>query len=220
MRLKIALTLCAALGCTGVLADEPGFSWSRATLKLVDSGDPVRGKAVARTHKCKKCHGKTGTSEENDTPSIAGQVPAYQFKQLMDYKSGVREEKTMNKRARKLTPEDMADLAAYYATQAPVEAPERSVPELVADGDMDRLLLPCSVCHGKQGEGLGFEVPALAGQRAEHLVETLEAFREGDRENDEFGRMRFIAKQLTDDEIEEVAEFYGTEAEEEEEDDD
>lgn len=199
------------------LADEPGFSWSRTTLKLIESGDATRGKAVAKSHKCKKCHGKTGLSDENDTPSIAGQVPAYHFKQLMDYKSGVREEKTMAKRARKLTREDMADLAAFYATQPPEPIPGKTVPQLVSSGDMSRLLLPCDVCHGKQGEGLGFEVPALQGQRADHLIETLEAFRDSDRENDEYGRMRFIAKQLTDEEIEELAAYYGTEVEEDDE---
>ncbi|MET0067404.1 MAG: c-type cytochrome [Candidatus Thiodiazotropha sp.] len=206
---RLAIYCLGCLLATGsVLADEPVFRWDRATLKLVASGDATRGQAIAKEHKCKKCHGKTGVSEEDDTPSIAGQVPTYQFKQLMDYKSGVRDEKTMTKRARKLTREDMADLAAFYATQTPEDGVMKTVPKLVEEGDMSRLLLPCSVCHGKKGEGLGFEVPALAGQKIEHFIETMEAFQEGDRENDEYGRMRFIAQQLSEDEIAELAAFY------------
>ncbi|MET0091803.1 MAG: c-type cytochrome [Candidatus Thiodiazotropha sp.] len=205
------------LGCLliagPVMADEPEFRWDRATLKLVASGDAARGEAIAKEH---KCHGKTGVSEEDDTPSIAGQVPTYQFKQLMDYKSGVRDEKTMTKRARKLTREDMADLAAFYAAQTPEEGVMKEVPKLVKEGDMGRLLLPCSVCHGKNGEGLGFEVPALAGQKIDHFIETMEAFQEGDRDNDEYGRMRFIAQQLSEDEIAELAAFYSAPPETEE----
>jgi cytochrome c553 len=34
------------------------------------------------------------------------------------------------------------------------------------------------------------------------------AFQDGDRENDEYGRMRFIASQLTEEEIEQLAGYY------------
>ena len=206
-RLSLAFLSCLFVNA-GVSADEPQFHWDRATLTLIASGDAARGQAIAKEHKCKKCHGKTGVSDEDDTPSIAGQVPSYLFKQLMDYKSGLREEKTMTKRARKLTREQMADLAAFYAMQKPEEAVMQQAPKLVTEGDLNRLLLPCNVCHGKHGEGLGFEVPALAGQKIEHFVETLEAFQESDRENDQYGRMRFIAQQLTEDEITELAAYY------------
>lgn len=190
------------------VADEPGFQWNRATLALIAGGDAARGEAIAKEHKCKKCHGKTGVSDEDDSPSIAGQIPAYQFKQLMDFKTGLRDEKDMTKRARKLTPEDMADLAAFYATQKPEIPPKREPPTLVTEGDMSRLLLPCGVCHGKQGEGRGVQVPALTGQKIEHFVDTLTAFQESDRENDEYGRMRFIAERLTEAEILELAAYY------------
>jgi len=216
---NLTTILIASLFLSGaVFAEEPVFKWDRATLKLVAAGDEIKGRAIAKEHKCKKCHGDTGIADEDDTPSIAGQIPSYHFKQLMDYKSGVRDEKTMTKRARKLTREEMADLAAFYAAQKPEAAMKKGMPKLVDKGDMNRLLLPCNVCHGKNGEGMGFEVPALAGQKIEHFVETMEAFKEGDRENDEYGRMRFIAEQLTEDEIMELAEFYSTEPMEEEED--
>lgn len=37
-------------------AEEEEFRWSRATLDLIESGDAARGKEVAKTQKCKKCH--------------------------------------------------------------------------------------------------------------------------------------------------------------------
>lgn len=194
-------------------ASEEGFQWSRATLDAIESGDAKRGKKVAAEHKCKKCHGKTGISDEDDTPSIAGQVPAYHFKQLMDYKYETREEKTMTKRARKLSAQDMADLAAWFGSQ---ESEQRggtkirlAIPKLVTHGDPKRFLLPCNVCHGKEGEGMGVQVPAISGQKQEAFVDTMTYFRDGDRENDEYGRMRFIAQQLTEEEIEQLAKYYG-----------
>ncbi len=209
MMKKLSLTLFACLLLNGAaIADEPGFKWDRATLKLIAGGDAAKGKQVAKKQKCSKCHGDTGVSEEDDTPSIAGQVPSYHFKQLMDYQSGDRDSRTMAKVARKLTREDMSDLAAHFAAQKPEPAMKQGKPMLVYEGDMQRLLLPCNVCHGKNGEGLGFEVPAIAGQKIEHFIETMEAFKEGDRENDHYGRMRFIAEQLSEDEIEELANYY------------
>ncbi|MCB1787263.1 MAG: cytochrome c4 [Gammaproteobacteria bacterium] len=210
-----AITFCVGIGvATGcvtsvAVAEEPHFKWSRQTLALIASGNKEQGAEVADKHRCQKCHGDTGVSDESDTPSIAGQIAAYQFKQLMDYKNGTRNERQMEKIARKLTPEDMADLAAFYAAQTPATpAGVTAAPQMVTAGDMGRLLLPCDVCHGKQGEGLGAEVPALAGQSNEYLMTTLTEFKEGERQNDHYGRMRYIAKQLTDEEIEALVAYY------------
>lgn len=218
----LTLGLVAAASCVAFAGGEDPiepFAWSRATLDLVASGDIERGKEVATKRKCSKCHGDLGIPEDDDeTPSIAGQSAAYNFKQLVDYKTEVRESRDMKKATKKLGLQDMSDLAAYFATLPP-EPPEGKTqpPELVTAGDLDRLLLPCNVCHGTEGEGLGLEIPAIAGQKIDHFVEVMTAFQEGDRENDEYGRMRFIAAQLSEDEIEELAAYYAAPRSEEEE---
>jgi len=48
----------------------------------------------------------------------------------------------------------------------------------------------------------------LRGQRVQYFIDTMTEFREGERENDAYGRMRFIASQLTEDEIAELAVYY------------
>lgn len=208
MKLPVAITLGFSLLTFNVAADEPGFQWNYATLRLIASGDPVKGEAIAKKHKCAKCHGETGISEEDDTPSIAGQMRSYQFKQLMDYKHSTRDERTMIKRARKLTQEEAADLAAFYEAQAPEQPPQREAPKLATEGDKGRLLLSCDVCHGKGGVGYGMESPVLLGQKPQYFIDTMMAFREGDRENDAYGRMRFIANTLTEEEIKTLAAYY------------
>ncbi|MEE9355711.1 MAG: c-type cytochrome [Methylococcaceae bacterium] len=70
------------------------------------------------------------------------------------------------------------------------------------------MLPPCSVCHGTEGEGEKMDIPALAGQQVEYLEKTLKAYKRGDRHNDIYSRMRLIAKQLTDEEIKDLAQYY------------
>lgn len=210
--MKIMIAFAGALSlvvAAQAVAEEPGFRWSRVTLKLIDSGDPARGAEVAEKQRCAKCHEDDGVSTDVDTPSIAGQTSAYTFKQLVDYKSGVREDRDMQRAARKLTPEEMADLAAFYAAQAaPAKAGSRPAPVLVEVGDLNRMLLPCGVCHGRSGEGYGLESPALAGQSYGYFVNTLMAFRESERSNDHYGRKRFIAGRLSEEEIKQLAAYY------------
>lgn len=210
MKTTLILSLGLVVAAAAAIADDDApFEWSRASLELIAAGDPVRGEEIAGKVRCSKCHGETGISEDDETPSIAGQVRAYTYKQLVDFKSGLRDSSDMTKAVRKLSKDDMADLAAYFATQTPEPpAVTEPVPRLVAFGDESRLLLPCAVCHGEKGEGWGDQVPSLAGQKIDHLVETMTAYRTGERANDEFARMRFIAGQLTPDEINEVAVFY------------
>lgn len=212
MKTTLILTLGLLIALSGATTAEDTvepFAWSGLTLDLIASGDAGRGEGIATKQKCGKCHGDAGIAEDDETPSIAGQIPSYQFKQLLDYKAEIRESKDMKKATSKLGLQDMADLAAYFATLPP-EPPEGKAkpPLLVTRGDLDRLLLPCNVCHGEKGEGLGFEVPAIGGQKVEHFVETMTAFREGDRQNDHYGRMRFIAGQLSEDEVAELAAYY------------
>ena len=76
-------------------------------------GDADAGKAKAKS--CAGCHGANGEGKKKNSP-IAG-MPESEFIQAMqDYKSGKREDKSMVRAAKKLSDEDFANLAAYYAS--------------------------------------------------------------------------------------------------------
>ncbi|MCB1802183.1 MAG: cytochrome c4 [Gammaproteobacteria bacterium] len=188
------------------------FGWTPPVMRTLQVGDPVRGEAVVKEARCAKCHGDTGVSEDDDTPSLAGQTAAYTFKQLVDYKTERRENRSMRKAVRKLSPRDMADIGAFYAAQTPQEPAGGEPPHLVNNGDRSRLLLACNDCHNESKEFRSqMEIPAtLAGQKPIYFVETMKEFRSGTRANDLFGRMRFIASRLTDDEITALARYYAT----------
>jgi len=65
---------------------------------------------------CQACHGLDGLSKNPESPNLAGQIESYLLKALMDYKSGARKNESMNIVTRDLSEQDMADIAAYYAS--------------------------------------------------------------------------------------------------------
>ena len=178
--------------------EEPSkdFKWSADNIKLAEQGDVKRGEELAKKGKCSKCHGDTGISEDDDTPSIAGQITAYSFKQLHDYKQGLRENKSMSKKVRELSLKDMADISSWYATQAPekmlgVKTGEKP-PVLALTGDPKRHLLACNTCHNEDAMKRGYQIPILEGQKIEYFKETMLAFKEEDRVNDHYSLMRAL----------------------------
>jgi len=81
-------------------------------------GDPAAGKE--KTGMCAGCHGisgyKTAFPHVYSVPKLGGQHAAYIVKALQAYKSGERGHPSMKAIAAGLSDKDMADLAAYYAT--------------------------------------------------------------------------------------------------------
>jgi cytochrome c553 len=66
---------------------------------------------------CAACHGMNGNSQIADYPKLGGQYPDYLAKTLRDYKAGVRKNPIMAGMAAPLTPQDIENVAAYYASQ-------------------------------------------------------------------------------------------------------
>lgn len=76
-------------------------------------GDVATGQTLAK--KCAACHGKMGEGRKS-TPPIAGLDEAAFVKNMQDYKSGARKNSMMKMAVRKLSDQDMANLAAYFAS--------------------------------------------------------------------------------------------------------
>jgi len=193
-----------------------------ATIQLLRTADTARGEALAKESKCAKCHGDTGVSDDPEDVNIAGLRASYLYKQLKDYQDKNRDDKDMFKKTRDLDDQQMADLAVWFASQAPASAAadrntDPAVLRLVYRGDPERMIKACASCHGRDGRGGQFDHPALAGQYPEYLIYTLTEFSEDDRTNDIYSRMRHIAQALTEEEIEALASYYGTAVPEEEE---
>jgi len=81
------------------------------------AGDPEAGRQKAL--KCQTCHGLDGVSKIPDAPHIGGQNEYYLVKSLKAYKTGQRKDEMMNFIVSELSDEDIADLAAYFASLEP-----------------------------------------------------------------------------------------------------
>lgn len=87
-----------------------------ASIGTVHAADLANGQAKAK-EVCAACHGMDGNSAVADYPKLGGQYPDYLAHALRDYKSGARKNPIMAGMAAALTPKDIEDLAAYYASQ-------------------------------------------------------------------------------------------------------
>ncbi|MFI3185432.1 MAG: c-type cytochrome [Methylococcaceae bacterium] len=186
------------------------IAWTPETLSFVKDGNAAKGKELAQS--CAGCHGEQGISAMPETPSLAGQLATYTYKQLRDYAKDQRNNPIMTATAQGLSEQDAADLAAWFSTLKPASGSgnrsSAKAEKMVEQGDGKRIIPPCFVCHGANGQGEKMDIPALAGQREDYLVKTLLEYKTGQRHNDVYSRMRLIAKQLSETEIKELGQYY------------
>jgi cytochrome c553 len=75
---------------------------------------------------CAACHGAGGVSVSDAIPNLAAQRAGYLEAQLKALKEGTRKNAIMNAIAAQLSPEDMANVAAYFAAQPGAEKGAKS----------------------------------------------------------------------------------------------
>ncbi len=176
-------------------------------------GSAVAGKAKSAV--CAGCHGVDGNSMSPDFPKLAGQEAAYIAKQLADYKNpkSGRNNPIMLGMAAGLSPADMANLGAYYASQktspgsAVVDAETlKKGGRLYRGGNVEFGIAACMSCHGPSGHGIPPHFPRVSGQHSAYTQKQLLAFKAGERANDGSVMTR-IAFKLSAAEIKAVSEY-------------
>jgi cytochrome c553 len=105
-----------ALGLAAVLIAAP---------PLAQAADIEAGKTKVATV-CAACHGASGVSVSDTVPNLAAQRAGYLEAQLKALKEGTRKNPIMNAIAAQLSPEDMANVAAYFAALPGAEKGARS----------------------------------------------------------------------------------------------
>ena len=205
----------AAAAPVVALAPEKPATW----------GDAKAGQAKAGA--CAACHGLDGNSADPQYPKLAGQHEAYIWRQLKLFKSGERVNPIMQGMAAPLSEQDMRDIGAYLATQAPAAGVADDTPITVGEnqglayyrvgerlwrGGKKAAGVPaCQACHGPTGRGIpGPTYPSIGGQHAGYTSAQLKFFRDGGvwgkqaRANDV---MSSIARNLSDEEIQGLATY-------------
>lgn len=182
--------------------------WGAASAADAEAGAALAGQV------CAACHGPDGNSLAPTFPNLAGQAAGYVADQLAMMKSGDRSVPEMVAFVANLTPEDMANLGAFYAAQTakPTAIPESEVESaargerLYRGGDQAMGIAACVSCHLPDGKGIPEAYPRVANQHLDYLKKQLLAYKSGERQSR--GRiMNDVAFMLSLQQIDDVATY-------------
>lgn len=197
---------------------------SAVTLSATAQAEPDLVKGQADAAMCAACHQADGSGmnipNADSWPRLAGLDAGYMVQQLQDFKSGKRQNISMQPFAQMLNEEQMVNVSAWFASlPAPALAvsadsftPEQLArgEQLATVGDWNNYIVPCSTCHGPDNLGAGSVFPAIAGQHPGYISNQLQNWQQDKRDNDPQQLMAAIAKRMTSDDIQAVAAWLST----------
>jgi cytochrome c553 len=163
-------------------------------------GNPASGKG--KTEACAGCHGNAGVSRGLPGPTLAGQSEAYLVEALTAYKTGKRNNELMKAMVANLGDDDIANVAAYYASLQCKVAPNAADQAAAARAAGASV---CTNCHGANGISADRSAPNLAGQSKDYLAAALKSYASGARSH---VVMYVIAKATNDANVAKIATYY------------
>ncbi len=188
------------------------------SLVLVSPALRAQSTPPAALAACITCHGSGAEAGPQAAgvppiPRVSGQHVEYLAKQLREYKAAKRKSDLMVPMLAKISNQQLEELAAHLASQAPVQPTAQSSP-LVERGralyEQGNAAVPaCVGCHLPNGVGAP-SYPRLAGQRQAYVVQQLLNFKQGARTNDRARVMRNIAANLSEEEMTAIAEYLAS----------
>lgn len=201
--IKRALLACALMAPFASFAEGVAHA---AAIK----GDAAAGSTKSTS--CVACHGVGGNGVINpEWPKLAGQHAQYVAAQLNHFKVGERKNAVMAGQAALLSEQDMADIAAHFASLKPIPgvASKDSIAvaqKLYRAGDATRGLPACAACHGPTGAGNpAAHYPHIGGQNTPYTTTQLNSYKKGKDGERGAGKhaliMAAVAAKLTDAEI-------------------
>lgn len=214
------LWVFSGLSGTIVQADD-ALSLSSFSPNLPSS---LQARVQQKIQYCGWCHGTTGAQAYSTAPEIAGQLPEYFAEQIRNFKDHSRNSPNsllMWSVAKDLD-DDVAPYVIDYFSHQKLSNSGCQFPwydncsnkKLAAKGEAifmngiaERNVVACQYCHGADAMGID-PVPRLATQRPYYISNQLHAFRDGLRAKDV--AMPEEVKNLTDDEIEQLANYVGS----------
>jgi cytochrome c553 len=170
---------------------------------------------------CARCHGAAGLGRGAGAfPALAGQRPAYLYGALRAYAQHSRPSGIMGPIAAALSPDEMRELADYYAALParavvpPAQldtAAARRGESIALRGIAQQRVPACVQCHGPARTPRNSAYPVLAGQDFAYLLQQLELFHDGRRGGWLYAHlMREVAPRLTRGQMHDVAQYYAS----------
>ena len=165
-RRPLAFALVAAFACAGQFHAGGALAQSGALAEKIQL--------------CSACHGEDGNSKLEKIPSLAGQPAFYTLNQLFLMREGVRKVEAMAPIVKDLKDDDLTNLSQHFAALAPKRSDEAVDAALAKKGAEIATQRRCSSCHLPSLAGQE-QMPRLARQRIDYLVETLKSYRDSPR---------------------------------------
>ena len=183
-----------------------------ACSKAPESTEPVvdlaAGKAIAEKE-CAACHGLDGRGATPEIPNLTAQPAQYLIDALHAYRDGGRMHAALQDLVNSLSEADIANIAAYYASQTPIEpqAAESSGDKSYTQGA--DVAVVCEECHGDKGISTTAGVPNLAGQQPAYLIASTMEYKTGARSHEDMGQMLADLEQV---DIEKMAMYFAAQS--------
>src|SRR3954468_19415025 len=138
------------------------------------------GSFAEKLQLCGACHGEDGNSKMENIPSLAGQPAFFILNQLFLMREGVRKVEAMAPIVKDLKDDDLTNLSQHFAALAPKRSDEAVDAALAKKGAEIAMQRRCGSCHLPSLAGQE-QMPRLARQRLDYLIETLKSYRDSPR---------------------------------------
>ena len=179
----------ALIACLLVLVEHSAAAQSERDVEVIELAmalepDVRHGGKIYQEH-CESCHRKAALGDASEViPALAGQIPLYLVKELVDLVDGYRSMPEMHRvvaRKALTKPQALWDVATYLSKLPPNPQPEVGDGAQLGRGKQfyDGL---CAFCHGPQGEGNAeHATPSLQRQHSSYLLAQMRQMAVGHR---------------------------------------
>jgi cytochrome c553 len=156
------------------------FPAAAALLLILPSTVAAAEPSAERLQLCGTCHGEKGNSRMEKTPSLAGQPELFLANQLILFRERLRKSDAMEPFVKGIPDGEIVALARHYARLPAEPTPEPVDAALAARGAELAKSMHCGSCHLPNLRGRE-QMPRIAGQRIDYMIDTLIAYRDGRR---------------------------------------
>ena len=198
--MKHFLFSIAAITLLTACSEEPG---SAETVY-----DLAAGKAIAEAE-CSACHGMDGRGTTSEIPNLTAQPLQYLIEALHSYRDGGRLHAALQDMTTGMSETDIANIAAYYASQTPLEHDGGQGAIEPPRNESTAVAVLCEECHGEKGISTTQGVPNLAGQQPAYLIASTLEYKSGTRGHDDVGEMLTELDQV---DVEKMAMYFASQA--------
>jgi cytochrome c553 len=139
-------------------------------------------------------------------PNLAGQRESYLVASMKEYLEGKRVHAALRDVAAHMSPADMRNVAAYYASLQPIPTASNVRAFSPYDNGKARAAA-CASCHGEDGNSKTPGIPNLAGQQPRYLVIATQEYLSGTREK---APMHALVRDLNRLDLESLALYFAS----------